>query len=113
MLWIWSGFILFVVLLVTFDLGIVNRRPHIIGLRNALRFSALWIALGLSFWFVIYDGYAHHRLGLGATADWVDGRLNDGPAAAAKYLTAYVLEKSLSVDNLFVIAVIFRFLAVP
>jgi len=113
MLWIWAGFILFIVTLVTVDLGFVNRRPHIIGLEDALRFSALWIALGLAFSFVIYDGYAHRRLGLGTAVDLMDGRLNDGPSAGAKYLAAYVLEKALSVDNLFVIAVIFRFLAVP
>jgi tellurite resistance protein TerC len=50
---------------------------------------------------------------LGTTPDAVDGRFNDGPAAAGKYLTGYVLEKALSLDNLFVIAVIFQFLAVP
>ena len=113
MLWIWAGFIFFVLLLVTLDLGFVNRRPHIIGLEDALRWSGLWIALGIGFCFVIYDGYAHHRFGLGLAFDPIDGRLSDGPSAAAKYLAAYVLEKALSVDNLFVIAVIFRFLAVP
>ncbi|HEY2584734.1 MAG TPA: TerC/Alx family metal homeostasis membrane protein [Tepidisphaeraceae bacterium] len=113
MLLVWTGFILFIILLLLLDLGILNRRPHAISMREAMRWSALWIALGVAFCFVIYDGYAHHRFGQGAWPDAIDGRLNDGPTAAAKYLAGYVLEKALSVDNLFVIAVIFRFLAVP
>jgi tellurite resistance protein TerC len=113
MLLVWTGFVFFVILLILLDLGILNRRPHAISLREALRWSALWIALGVAFCFVVYAGYSHHRLGLGAVPDPVDGRFNDGPTAAAKYLAGYVLEKALSVDNLFVIVVIFRYLAVP
>ena len=113
MLLAWIGFVFFIIFLIALDLGVVNRRPHAIPLKEALRWSALWIALGVGFCFVIYDGYAHHRFGLGTWPDAIDGHLNDGPTAAAKYLAGYVLEKALSVDNLFVIAVIFRFLAVP
>lgn len=113
MVLVWTGFVLFVIFLLLLDLGVINRRPHVIALREALLWSAVWIAIGIGFSLVIYDGYAHHRLGLGVTPDAVDGRMNDGPSAAAKYLTGYILEKALSIDNLFVIAVIFRFLAVP
>jgi tellurite resistance protein TerC len=113
MLVAWIGFILFIIFLVLLDLGILNRRPHVISMKEAMRWSALWIALGVGFCFVIFDVYAHHRFGLGTWPDAIDGRLNDGPTAAAKYLAGYVLEKALSVDNLFVIAVIFRALAVP
>ncbi|HXE52720.1 MAG TPA: TerC/Alx family metal homeostasis membrane protein [Tepidisphaeraceae bacterium] len=110
---IWSGFLLFVLILLTLDLGVFNRRPRVIGLRAAVLWSLVWVALSLAFTVAIYDGYAHHRLGLGIVPDAVDGRVNDGASAAAKYLAGYLLEKSLSVDNLFVIAVIFRFIAVP
>jgi len=55
----------------------------------------------------------NHWAGLGASVDAVDGMVNDGRSAAIKYLTGYVVEKSLSVDNIFVIAMIFGFFAVP
>ncbi|HSU66555.1 MAG TPA: TerC/Alx family metal homeostasis membrane protein [Tepidisphaeraceae bacterium] len=113
MLLIWSGFIVFVLLLLLLDFATINRHPHAIPMKEALRWSAVWIAVGVGFSLIIYDGYAHHRFGLGVWPDAVDGRLNGGTAAAGKYLTGYVLEKALSVDNLFVIAVIFRFLVVP
>ena len=61
----------------------------------------------------VYYGYENHWLGLGCSVDAVDGVLNDGTTATVKYLTAYVVEKSLSVDNIFVIAMIFGFFAVP
>jgi tellurite resistance protein TerC len=109
----YAGFVFFVILLIFLDLGILNRRPRAISLHQSLRWSALWIALSLAFCFVIYDGYARHRFGLGTWPDPIDGHLSDGSTAAAKYLGGYVLEKALSIDNLFVIAVIFRFLAVP
>jgi tellurite resistance protein TerC len=113
MVLIWTGFFLFTFLLLILDLGVVNRRPRVIPMRQALIWSAVWILIAISFALVIYDGYANHRMGLGTSIDPIDGQINDGPTAAAKYLAAYVLEKALSVDNLFVIAVIFRFLAVP
>jgi tellurite resistance protein TerC len=113
MTWAWSGFVLFIILLLLLDLGFLNRRAGAITLSQSLRWSILWVGLGVAFSIAVYDGYAHHRFGLGMTRDPVDWWYNDGLSAASKYLTAYVLEKALSVDNLFVIAVIFRFLAVP
>ena len=103
------------------DLGVFHRKAHVVGVREALGWSAVWIALGLAF----------SRLRLprlrepagsasAATPDAVDrspefpdGRVNDGRSAVVKYLTGYVVEKSLTVDNIFVIAMIFGFLAVP
>jgi tellurite resistance protein TerC len=88
--------------------------------REALGWSAVWIALGLAFSLFVYHGYENNWLGLGQVADAVDrspefpeGRANDGRSAVIKYLTGYVVEKSLSVDNVFVIAMIFGFLGVP
>lgn len=108
-----TGFVAFILLLLILDLGLVHRRSGEITFKGSLVWSAAWIALGIAFALVIYDGYENHRLGLGAGADPVDGRVNDGVSAAGKYLTGYVLEKSLSIDNLFVMAVIFQSLAVP
>ncbi len=113
MIWIWLGFILFILLMLALDLGVFHREAHVITLKEALGWSAFWIALGLTFSGFVYLGYEHHWLGLGATADAVDGSINDGAAATTKYLTGYIVEKSLSVDNIFVIAMIFASFAVP
>ena len=120
MLWIWLGFIGFVLALLALDLGVFHRQAHVVSMREAFGWSAVWIALGLSFSLFVYNGYEHQWLGLGTTPDIVDkspeypeGRTNDGRSAVIKYLTGYVVEKSLSVDNVFVIAMIFSFLAVP
>ncbi len=110
---IWFGFTLFVLLLLALDLGVLHRKAHRVSMKEALWMSALWIALGLGFTVFVYHGYENHWLGLGDTIDSVDGVINDGESAAVKYLTGYVVEKSLSVDNIFVIAMLFGFFAVP
>lgn len=150
MIWIWIGFILLILFLLALDLGVLNRKAHVIGVKEALGWSAFWIALGLSFSIFIYFGYEKHWLGLGklsphkvaalearaaaagvpedqlplverqkvfvdkwsVTADNPHGVL-EGPAAVSRYLFGYVVEKSLSVDNIFVIAMIFGFMGVP
>jgi tellurite resistance protein TerC len=112
-IWVWLGFVLFVLLMLALDLGVFHRKAHVVKMREALGWSAVWITLGLLFSVFIYFGYEHHWLGLGTAPDAVDGAINDGKSATVKYLTGYVVEKSLSVDNVFVIAMIFGFLAVP
>jgi tellurite resistance protein TerC len=110
---IWTGFIVFVLALLALDLGVFNRKAHVITVKEALGWSALWIALGLLFSIFIYFAYDHHWMGLGSKVDRVDGLINNGHAAVVKYITGYVIEKSLSVDNIFVIALIFTYFAVP
>ena len=95
------------------DLGVFHRKAHVVTMREALTWSAVWITMGLSFSVFVYYGYESHWLGLGSSIDAVDGAINDGTTATVKYLTGYVVEKSLSVDNIFVIAMIFGFFAVP
>jgi tellurite resistance protein TerC len=117
---IWLGFVVFVLLMLALDLGVFHRKAHVVGVKEALAWSAVWIALGLAFSLFVYHGYENQWLGLGRgpdpierSAEFPEGRLNDGRSAVIKYLTGYVVEKSLSVDNVFVIAMIFGFLAVP
>ncbi len=127
MIWIWIGFIAFVLLMLALDLGVFNRKAHVVSVKEALGWSAVWITMGLTFSVFVYFAYERHWLGLGlplvgdtstiidlmaVTADNPQG-INHGLQATAKYLTGYVIEKSLSVDNIFVIAMIFSFLAVP
>ena len=113
MIWMWIGFIAFVLLMLALDLGVFHRKAHVITVKEAVAWSAVWIALGLAFAVFVYFSYDGQWFGLGAAADPVDGLPNVGSTAAEKYLTGYVVEKSLSVDNIFVIAMIFTFFAVP
>jgi len=113
MFWLYFGFVALILALLAVDLGVLNRRAHVVGMREALSWSALWISLGLLFCVAIYFGYEHHWMGLGSLPDHADGTINDGARAAIKYLTAYLIEESLSVDNLFVIAMVFTSFGVP
>jgi tellurite resistance protein TerC len=110
---VWVGFVAFVIIMLFLDLGVFHRRAHVVSLREAMGWSAFWIALGLSFTVFVYFAYQNHWFGLGHAADPVDGLMNRGHTAAVKYLTGYVVEESLSADNMFVIAMIFRYFAVP
>src|SRR4051812_38445701 len=123
MIWIWIGFILFVFFLLALDLGVFHRKAHVVSTREALGWSALWISLGLAFSVFVYFGYENHWRGLGLSTDGrildtmavsADDPLGelDGSEAVVKYLTGYVIEKSLSVDNIFVIAMLFGLFAV-
>lgn len=109
----WGGFVVMILVLLALDLGVFHRKARVVSVKEALGLSAVWIAFGLSFAVFIYYGYENHWLGLGANIDSVDGAINDGQSATLKYLTGYIVEKSLSVDNIFVIALLFGFFAVP
>lgn len=92
-IWMWVGFNVFVVALLAFDLGLLNRRPKVIGVREAMTLSAFYVVLALIF-----------AAGLFHFADTETG---------LAFLTGYLVEKSLSLDNVFVIALIFGSFAVP
>jgi tellurite resistance protein TerC len=113
MIWPWLIFIGFVFVMLALDLGVFHRKSHVVGFKESLGWSAVWITLGLSFSALVYFAYEYHWFGLGMARDAVDGLINNGRLAATKYLTGYVVEKSLSVDNIFVIAMVFGSLAVP
>jgi len=113
MFWIWAGFIGFVLLMLALDLGVFHRHAHVVKMKEAIAWSLVWVTLGLLCAVFVFYGYENHWLGLGTAVDAADGIINDGSAATVKYLTGYVVEKSLSVDNVFVIAMIFGFFGVP
>lgn len=113
MIWIWIGFLLFIGLILALDLGVFNREPHAPSLREAGLFTAGTIVLACGFAVFIYFAYEGHWLGLGNVFDAVDQQINNGRLAAVKFLTGYVVELSLSMDNVFVIALIFEHLRVP
>jgi tellurite resistance protein TerC len=105
MVWLWLGFTALVVLLLVLDLGVFHRNAHEVSLREASVWTVVWITLGLSFTGIVYLIYKGHWFG----AELTNGNATGGAGQAALlYVTGYVLEKSLSVDNIFVISVIFR-----
>jgi tellurite resistance protein TerC len=119
MIWTWVGFILLILGLLALDLGVLHRKAHVIGVKEALGWSAFWISLALLFSVFVYFGYEHHWVDLGLTSDGhtamdpVDKTPMHGHTAAVKYIMGYVIEESLSVDNLFVIALILAYFQVP
>ncbi len=117
---VWIVFLIFIFVLLALDLGVFHRRAHVISVREALTWTVVWIATALAFSGLVYLGYEHHWLGLGLDPDAVDrsaaypdGRANDARSALVKFLTGYVIELSLSADNVFVIAMLFGYFAIP
>ncbi|MEY3051952.1 MAG: hypothetical protein RLY31_1737 [Bacteroidota bacterium] len=106
---IWSGFVLLVLLLLLLDLGVFNRKPHEIGTREAFGWTGLWVSISLLFGFFVYFGYTHRWLGLGDTI----GHPQSGAEAAMAFLAGYIMEESLSMDNIFIMAVIFNYFRIP
>lgn len=89
----WLGFNAFVLAMLLLDLLVFNRKAHVVKMREALGWSFFWIALSLSFNYFVYR--------------------NMGRQAGLEFLTGYLIEKSLSVDNLFVFLLIFSYFRVP
>ena len=87
--YVWAGFLLFVVAMLVIDLGLFHKKSHEVKIKEALIWSAVWISLALIFNFLIY--------------------LYLGKVKALEFLTGYLIEKSLSVDNLFVFIMVFSF----
>lgn len=88
-IYVWIGFVAFVILLLTLDLGVIHRKSHEVKIKEALFWSAVWISLALIFNYGVYYFM--------------------GKEKALEFLTGYLIEKSLSVDNLFVFIMLFSF----
>jgi tellurite resistance protein TerC len=90
---VWALFTLFVLAMLALDLGVFHRRAHAVGSKEALAWTIVWIALALGFAAGLY--------------------LRVGSEPALEFLTGYVVEKALSIDNMFVILIVFQSFAVP
>src|SRR5690606_8194871 len=88
-----------------------DRVPKDLTFKQALRKSSIWVALGLAFSGVVYAIYEYHLLD--ANPPDAEGKVVSGTDAMMVYLSAYLLEEALSVDNIFVISLIFRSFRVP
>jgi len=91
--WMWVAFVGFVLAMLTLDLGVFHRKRHVVHAREALAWSVVWIGLALLFGAAVFL--------------WI------GPESGAEFLAGYFVEKSLSVDNLFVFVVLFEALEIP
>lgn len=102
---VWGIFIAFIILFLALDLGVFNRTPHVIKTKEAAIWTTVWVTLALGFSGVIYwlfkDGLIENPTNLAPDV------------AVLKYITGYLIELSLSIDNVFVIAVIFSSFAIP
>ncbi len=103
MVWVWVVFNLFVLAMLALDLGVFHRKAHVVSIKEATIWSVVWIGLALLFntglWF-FWDRLAPNSV-------------YSNSEAALAFLTGYLIEKSLSVDNIFVFVLIFTYFAVP
>ena len=127
-MWAYVGFIGLVVLFLALDLGVFHREAHEVSMKEAAGWSVVWLTCGIAFAGFVYKAYDAHWLGLGLDTPRynthelagtspdqpiiISGEVT-GAEAAKQYLVGYVVEKSLAMDNIFVIALIFAFFAVP
>ena len=102
---VWIIFIAVILVFLALDLGIFNKEPHIIRTKEATIWTLIWVSIGLSFSLLIHLFFKN---------GWIDNPTHLTPSnALIKYITGYLIELSLSMDNIFVIAVIFSSYAIP
>ncbi len=121
---LYGSFLALILVLLALDLGVFHKDDHVIDAKEALKWSAFWIGLGVAFSGVVYIIYEHGLLGIASTLDLaqcgntltsdclVSSRIS-GTQATFEYLSGYLIEKSLSVDNIFVIVIIFQRFKIP
>ena len=114
-IWIWLTFVAVVLVILAFDLGVMHRDAHEIGVSESLRMSGLYIGLGLAWAIAVYWIYANY-----GNAGALDPQIASAATpeerawtAVKLYMTGYLVEKTLAMDNVFVISLIFTYFAIP
>ncbi len=105
----WALFVILILFLLFLDLGVFHRRNKVIEAREAILWTIFWIFLSLLFNVFIFYAYRDNWLGVGLS----EASVKSGGEAAMIFFTGYIIEKSLSLDNIFVIAMIFAYFKVP
>jgi tellurite resistance protein TerC len=105
----WAGFLALIALFLALDLGVFHKKDEVVSAKSALTWTGVWFTVSCLFNVVIYFGYERHLFGLGQGV----GAVETGKDAAIQYFTGYLVELSLSLDNIFVIALLFKFFKVP
>jgi len=112
--WFYAGFTVFVLFMLALDLGVFHRSAHEVSVKEAGAWTAVWISLALVFNYLFYL-YALHRFSTDAVLmaqPGFDPQLQ-AKQSALEFLTGFVVEKSLAIDNIFVFAVVFGYFAIP
>lgn len=115
-MWLYFGFIAMISFFLALDLGVFQRHSHEISMKEALGWTSVWITVALCFSGVVYAIYSNHWLDIGLNVPQggeLENRDVGGWEAMSTFLTGWVLEYALSMDNIFVIAVIFNYYRVP
>jgi tellurite resistance protein TerC len=113
--WIWLAFIATVLAILAFDLGVMHKDSKEIGVRESLHMSALYIGLGLAWAAVVYWIYLNYS-GSSSIDPQIAAAADAGDrawTAVQLYITGYLVEKTLALDNVFIISMIFTYFAVP
>ncbi len=118
MLWFWIGFFVFVGVLLALDLGVLHRKNETPTIKSAAYWTVAWMSLGLAFTGFVYLMYDNAWLGAtlmerNETTNILEVSKNPGPNASFMYVSAYLLEYALSVDNIFVISLLFTQFRIP
>lgn len=106
---LWVGFTLVILGILFLDLWVLNRKPRIFTTREALYWAAFWVVFAFAFTFFVYFIYYHNSFGVNSR----NLPPLTGSQAALQFFTAYILEKSLSLDNIFVMVLIFGYFKIP
>lgn len=112
--WFYAGFTAFVLVVLALDLGVFHKKAHEVSFKEASIWTTIWIGMAFVFNYLFYL-YAHHRF---STHERYLSIPNFDPDAQAKttaleFLTGFVVEKSLAIDNIFVFAVVFAYFGIP
>jgi tellurite resistance protein TerC len=105
---VWGGFLVLFLTLLILDLSVLHREAAELSVKQALFWTGVWVSVAFSFTIVVYGLYEYHWFGFESVRN-----VRDGADAVVLYVTGYLLEWSLSVDNIFVIALIFAYLRIP
>lgn len=113
-LWFYAGFLAFVFVVLALDLGVFHRKAHAIGMREAAGWSVFWVTLALLFNYGFYL-YCKHAFSTDPQLAVLSGFDPNQQArySALEFLTGFIVEKSLAVDNLFIFVVVFKFFGIP
>lgn len=114
--WFYGAFIAMIAVFLALDLGVFNRKAHLVSMKEALRWTGVWITTALLFAVAVYFIYENKWLGFGIDVPQGAGKVARdvaGAEATGLFLTGWMLEYALSMDNIFVIALVFKYFAVP
>lgn len=112
--WFYSGFIVFILMVLALDLGVFHKKAHEVSFKEASIWTTIWISLALVFNFLFYL-YCQYRFSTHERYTAIPGFDPDTQAkiSALEFLTGFVVEKSLAIDNIFIFAVVFAYFGIP